>query len=288
MGLRILWHPSIITSRFFMKNQLQKLEDRIRELVEIRLVGFLRGWKIEEKAIHQLSSAIIDGIIRNTDTSPNIYTIIFNPEDNTKWENPHFIATLRETILIIGREANRQYITPPTITIATDTAVLPGNVKVVLSTRIEKIEATNSITKELVSEPESSGFPENAFLIIEGKSLFPLTTAVINIGRRLENQLIIDDPRVSRTHAQLRFINGRPVIFDLNSTGGTFINGKRVTQTILYPGDIISLAGVNLVYGQDNPLPHLDIKDTNPLNSDPLDRKTAILESHTNLRDSNK
>lgn len=100
--------------------------------------------------------------------------------------------------------------------------------------------------------PETNGaIPENAFLIIDGVRIQPLKEAVVNIGRRLENHVIIDDPRISRHHAQLRAIRGHYVLFDLNSTGGTFVNGQRTTQTVLYPNDVISLAGVILVFDQD-------------------------------------
>jgi pSer/pThr/pTyr-binding forkhead associated (FHA) protein len=107
--------------------------------------------------------------------------------------------------------------------------------------------------------------PEEAFLIIDGVKVFPLGEPVINIGRRLDNNLVIDDVRVSRCHAQLRAINNRYVIFDLNSSGGTFINGRRSTQAVLYPGDVITLAGVDLIYGQKNPPPRPDLKPTWPL-----------------------
>lgn len=107
--------------------------------------------------------------------------------------------------------------------------------------------------------------PENTYLVFEGLRVFPLKEAVINIGRRIENALTIDDPRVSRSHAQLRAINGRYVIFDLNSTGGTYVNGNKVNQTVLYPGDVISLAGVQLIFRQDTLLPRPDLKETAPL-----------------------
>ena len=130
---------------------------------------------------------------------------------------------------------------------------------------------------------ESDNVPENAFLIIEGVKVHPLHEAVVNIGRRLENQLVIDDPRVSRNHAQLRAIKGRFVLFDLNSTGGTFVNGQRTSQTVLYPGDVISLAGVALIFGQDNPPPRPDLAATSPLNPDPgiSERPTATIEHNT-------
>jgi pSer/pThr/pTyr-binding forkhead associated (FHA) protein len=100
----------------------------------------------------------------------------------------------------------------------------------------------------------------------------------------LENQLVIDDPRVSRTHAQLRAIKGRYVVFDLNSTGGTFVNGQRTSQSALYPGDVISLAGVTLVFGQDNPPPRPDLKDTGPISLQVFERPTAILKERTDFR----
>ncbi|HTP03332.1 MAG TPA: FHA domain-containing protein [Anaerolineales bacterium] len=122
--------------------------------------------------------------------------------------------------------------------------------------------------KQPISEEELVDpvrIPEDAFVIVDGIKVIPLTQSLIRIGRRLENNLVLDDPRVSRTHAELRAINGRYVLFDLNSTGGTYVNGLKVTQSVVYPGDVISLAGVNLVYGQKNPPPRPDLKETSPL-----------------------
>ena len=126
---------------------------------------------------------------------------------------------------------------------------------------------TNAPETNVPEAPETpetgDAVPENAFLIIEGLRVHPLREAVINIGRRLENHVVIDDPRISRQHAQLRAIKGHFVLFDLNSTGGTFVNGQRANQTVLYPEDVISLAGVILVFGQD--LERVELVDTSPL-----------------------
>jgi len=106
--------------------------------------------------------------------------------------------------------------------------------------------------------------PEEAFLVIDGTKIFPLEQDVINIGRRIENHVIIDDPRISRYHAQLRVVNGRFILFDLNSTGGTFINGQRIEQSVVYSGDVISLAGVEVIFKLTNPPPRPDLKETAP------------------------
>jgi pSer/pThr/pTyr-binding forkhead associated (FHA) protein len=143
---------------------------------------------------------------------------------------------------------------------------------------------TNASPLDIGKTEDQSKMPENAFLIVEGVKVFPLKLPVINIGRRLDNQLVIDDPRVSRNHAQLRAIKGRFVVFDLNSTGGTFVNGQRASQTVLYPGDVISLAGVALIFGQDNPPPRPDLKETAPLQKATTDRPTAVLVDHSTAR----
>ncbi len=93
-------------------------------------------------------------------------------------------------------------------------------------------------------------FP-NAFLIVNGLATFPLDQSVINIGRDPSNQLRLEDRRVSRLHAQLRLVQGRFVIFDLDSKGGTFVNDVAVTSHVLNEGDVILLGGVPLVYGQE-------------------------------------
>jgi len=106
---------------------------------------------------------------------------------------------------------------------------------------------------------------------------------LLKIGASADSEFRIAVGGVSRNHAQLRAIKGRFVLFDLNSTGGTFVNGQRTSQTVLYPGDVISLAGVALIFGQDNPPPRPDLATTSPLNSDPgtSERPTATIEHNT-------
>jgi hypothetical protein len=101
-----------------------------------------------------------------------------------------------------------------------------------------------------------------AFLIVNGVHTFPLNASVVTVGRDPANMLVISDPRVSRQHAQLRLTQGGYMIFDLQSTGGTRVNGQPVSQRLLQPGDVISLAGVPLVYGLEE---HVDGEVTQKL-----------------------
>jgi pSer/pThr/pTyr-binding forkhead associated (FHA) protein len=177
----------------------------------------------------------------------------------------------------VAQEAGFRFIITPTITISMNEKLSEDDAEVVASHRAESMEDTSATPLDTDNPEEIGSMPENAFLIVEGVKVYPLAQPVVNIGRRLDNQLIIDDPRVSRNHAQLRAIKGRFVVFDLNSTGGTFVNGQRASQSVLYPGDVISLAGVTLIFGQDNPPPRPDLKDTAPLQAS-SERPTAFIK----------
>lgn len=89
--------------------------------------------------------------------------------------------------------------------------------------------------------------PSNAYLIINSR-VFPLEQAEITIGRNLDNDLVINDPSVSRVHARLVAIEGRFEVHDLNSTNGTTLNGKPVERQTLHSGDTITFAEIPTVY----------------------------------------
>jgi pSer/pThr/pTyr-binding forkhead associated (FHA) protein len=97
--------------------------------------------------------------------------------------------------------------------------------------------------------------PTRPFLILEGQRHIPVSGVTVSLGRSLDNDVIVDDARVSRHHAQLRRRYERYVIYDLGSTGGTTVNGYPVQECVLEAGDVISLAGVEIIYGEDRPVP---------------------------------
>lgn len=271
-----------------MKLNLDQLEANLQKLVEINLAGVLPGVKLEDRVIQNLAAALRENIVQQKNDSPlapNVFTLIVSTETSPMWKEPRTIDTLKNIITTAGREAGLKFVGQPIITITTDDAFSADEVRVVASHKLEPVAETQGIQNTTTggSSDENAGIPENAFLIVEGVKVFPLHETVINIGRRLENQLVIDDPRVSRSHAQLRAIKGRFVLFDLNSTGGTFVNGQRTSQTVLYPGDVISLAGVALIFGQDTPSLRSNTGLTAPLPMEPKpsDRPTAVMDQNT-------
>ena len=123
----------------------------------------------------------------------------------------------------------------------------------------------------------TKALPRNAYLVLQGTRVIPLNRPLIKIGRQLDNHIILEDPRVSRSHAQIKLINDRFVIFDMNSTGGTFVNGQPISQSVLYPGDVISLAGVVFIFSQEMPARPGDMKIIELGSPFAADRPTAIV-----------
>ncbi len=102
---------------------------------------------------------------------------------------------------------------------------------------------------------KSNAPPPPAFLQpldgdMAGRS-FPVTKTLLTVGRGLDNDLVIDDARVSRHHAQVVYRHGHHLLRDLRSTNGTFVNNQPVEAVVLAPGDLISFGGFEILFNQE-------------------------------------
>lgn len=71
--------------------------------------------------------------------------------------------------------------------------------------------------------------------------VFPLEKDEMFIGREANNDIVINDPEVSRKHARLYVQGGNMILEDLGSTNGTSVNGQRLTGPyVLRAGEIIT------------------------------------------------
>ncbi|GBD89137.1 ABC transporter ATP-binding/permease protein [bacterium BMS3Abin03] len=72
---------------------------------------------------------------------------------------------------------------------------------------------------------------------------------LITIGRTSDNDLVINNIKVSRKHAKLEKTGNDWFLEDLNSSNGTFINGRKIKKEKVAPKDIITIGGVPLNLG---------------------------------------
>ena len=101
-------------------------------------------------------------------------------------------------------------------------------------------------------DQSSSLYQQGAFLIIN-KQMIPLAKAVTTLGRQLENDIVFHEEFLSRFHAEIVHENDKYILYDKNSTSGTFVNGKRVDRCVLNSGDLISLASIYIMFVNNNP-----------------------------------
>lgn len=80
--------------------------------------------------------------------------------------------------------------------------------------------------------------------------VYPLEKPELFIGRDLSNDVVINDPEISRRHARLFLQGNGYVLEDLGSTNGSFVNGQRLMgPNLLRPGDTITFGErMSLVY----------------------------------------
>jgi HD-GYP domain-containing protein (c-di-GMP phosphodiesterase class II) len=75
----------------------------------------------------------------------------------------------------------------------------------------------------------------------DGERVLSLNGGTVRIGRHEDNDIVFENPYISRYHAEIFSDGSRYLIRDLGSTSGTFANGERITQRRLKNGDCIRL-----------------------------------------------
>jgi hypothetical protein len=236
------------------RSTLDELESRLRFLIESQSWRLFSPKKEQEDLISQMIVAMTSGSIKLVDgrqVAPNLYTLIVPAEYVQILNEDRFLLEeLSRTIYEAGLKAGLYFDTPPIIKVSSSEDKFHQRIQVLAEITPGELASTSTLSSEFDEATET--IPPNAFLIVGGNQVFPLDKAFINIGRRSDNDLVIDEGQVSRLHAQLRAIRGRYVIFDLDSKGGTLVNGEQINKCNLYPGDVIFLANFPLVYGQED------------------------------------
>jgi pSer/pThr/pTyr-binding forkhead associated (FHA) protein len=79
-------------------------------------------------------------------------------------------------------------------------------------------------------------------ICLDGHADISLDRASVVVGRYRWCHVRIASPRVSRRHCRLTPDHDGVLVRDLGSTNGTLINGRRVEEGVLHPGDELSVA----------------------------------------------
>jgi hypothetical protein len=246
----------------WIETKLSQLEGNLRGLFE----GKASGDGIPRKLHRQLSRRLVDAMKAGIGTNslqestngrkhaaPDQYVMILpSAQAELLLKHPAELNLLTIILEDAARQEDAVLLASPILRVVAN----PQSevIKIIAETSHPELgDSHTSRLEEILGgqPPKLMESTQRSYLIINGLTIFPLSEPVINIGRDPASHLLLEDTRISRLHAQIRLIQGRFIIFDLDSKGGTFVNGVPVTSQVLKPGDVIQLAGIPLVYGQE-------------------------------------
>jgi hypothetical protein len=205
--------------------------------------------------------------------APNLYDVYLGQRDYDAL-SPTFDSLQRrlaDALIAVARERNYMLTTRPLLRFHLDEGVITGQAHIETQTvearampgqqalgsapadetRAMSPEEARELARQNAQAQQSEVLPPawlTAYRPVRGKPL-QLTKAVIHIGRHLTNDVVVNDKRVSRHHAEIRFEHGQFVLYDLGSTNGVGINGVLTRQPVpLKNNDIISVGSHDYVF----------------------------------------
>jgi hypothetical protein len=196
---------------------------------------------------------------------PNSYVVSLSPSDFAQFEQYRrsLEQDLSEAILGAARDRNYTLLAFPTVEIERDEDLPPGDLRVSCALvdasgeevapdakTLGAVEAGHTMVLDREKLRERPRAPKASLAVREGEDRreIGLGPEPLAIGRDPQNDLVLDDRRVSRRHAEIRLRLGRYTLYDLQSTNGTYVNGRRVAEMVLSDGDRLSVGGVELLF----------------------------------------
>ncbi len=112
---------------------------------------------------------------------------------------------------------------------------------------------------------------------------YPLSVGPTVIGRGDQASVRIADVNASRQHARLDYDGQRVTLTDLGSANGSLVNGRRVTEVALNPGDVIQIGSTRLTFRTDGAAEPTRINATYLATMLPCSSTTTVLQYLSHL-----
>ena len=235
---------------------LSRLEDLAQEMVE-GAFGRLFGGRLEPLDVaNRLARAIEDS--EHSGQMAQNYHVALNPDDLRflTGENPHLADSFAAAAQQLGRQAGVNGADRLLVQLVADPKLKRRRIRI--TAQPDNIEQdADQITRAYGysnhNEDHLRTLKElDAFLIVQGRRHILLNRPIVTLGRRTENDIVLDLPSVSRQHAQIRWRFGNFILYDISNRGSILVNGHPSHEHVLRPGDVIALGEALLVYGEGN------------------------------------
>jgi hypothetical protein len=252
---------------------LRSLESKIAGLVE---GTFSRAFRSEVRPV-EIARRLAREMEEHKSVSlsrtyvPNEYVVYLSPRDRERFSDYEeaLSSELAGYLLEFARRERLAMLSRPVITFETDrrlglgefgiqTHVVhhPEEAEPAFSARPPDDDYAGGRTMihgaaERVSEPlaeRARARVSTALLVVDGKRIV-VGPAGATIGRSRQCDIVLNDPNVSRQHAELRARGGSWVLSDLGATNGVVLNGRRIdAPEPVRPGDRIELGTSRLTF----------------------------------------
>ena len=243
------------------RSALSRVEDLIRKVVEEPFTWLagdpLDPFHLATHLVRIYEDAPSDSL------PPNYFTISVSPEDFAEVADGRGAELELQVADYVALLAERRGLhISETLTVAFESAdgELARRARIVAGRLAEQPDVN---TEVFTLDPGDAVLEAiraaDAFLIVQGRQHIALDRPVTRIGRRMDNDIVLDLASISRQHAQIRWRQRYFVLYDVSRHGQTAVNGVPIREHILRPGDVIALSDVMLVYGagRDKPLAEL-------------------------------
>ena len=231
---------------------LQRFERRVEQLVN---GAFARAFKAEVEPV-EIASALqreCDDraaiVSRGRTMVPNAFVVELGTSDYqrlTVYSEP-LGAELADMVAEHATEQHYSFVGPVTVAFEEADDLDTGMFRV----RSKAVAAPNqAATRPATPSPERQVLSHRGaapYLEVNGTRV-PLITSRTVIGRAPGADVRIDDPGISRQHAEVRVTDGRATIVDLGSTNGVLVDGRRSPSFELYDGVRLQLGSTTVVY----------------------------------------
>lgn len=210
---------------------VQEFERRLERLVEGAFGKAFRSGlqpvEIVRKLLRELDAGRTLGV-RGT-VAPNHFVVALSTQDALRFDD--YADVVEQELAAEAREHARRegyhFLGPVTVQLVEDPAIREGALEV---------EATIA---------KGPGGRAGALVLADGRR-FRLGDRVVTVGRLPDCDVVVDDPRVSRRHAEIRPEPDGFRLVDLGSLNGTLVNGVPERDHLLDDGDLIGVGSATL------------------------------------------
>jgi hypothetical protein len=250
-------------------SMLRNLEAKLGGLVE---GAFGRAFRTSVQPVelaHKLAKEMEDNQMASVSRVyvPNHYRIFLSPQDREQFASyePALRKELSDYLLEHARQEQFALSTRPQVEFQTDERLDLGEFGI--QAELVALPEDERPEGEAAPAPSSGDFGHTMVystsrdarrvdpaddrrqaLLVGGGRRNVLSGNRVVVGRSREADIVLQDPNVSRRHAELRKDDGGWQIVDLGSTNGIKVNGRRVDNQPLRPGDQVTIGVTDLTF----------------------------------------